>query len=85
MNERIKQLAERAHWLAIDIANDKESGEIDEDGIVLEPDSSYDDDFREKFAELIVQECIEVANTYQNVGGNCYVHNMIAKQFGVEK
>ena len=41
--------------------------------------------FSEKFAELIIRECMEVANTYQNRGGNCYVHNMIAKHFGVEE
>ena len=39
----------------------------------------------EKFAELIVKECIDIANTYQNVGSNCYVDNMIAKHFGVEE
>ena len=39
----------------------------------------------QKFAELIVKECMEVANTYQNVGGNCYVDDMIAKHFGVEE
>ena len=39
---------------------------------------------QEKFAELIVKECMKVANTYQNRGGNCYVDNMIAKHFGVE-
>lgn len=39
----------------------------------------------EKFAELIVKECMEIANTYQNIGGNCYVDDMIAKHFGVEK
>jgi hypothetical protein len=37
-----------------------------------------------KFAELIVRECMQVANEYQNRGGNCYVDNMIAKHFGVE-
>jgi hypothetical protein len=39
----------------------------------------------EKFAELIVKECMQVANEYQNRGGNCYVDNMIAKHFGVEE
>ena len=38
-----------------------------------------------KFAELIVRECMVVANTYQNRGGNCYVDDMIAKHFGVEE
>lgn len=40
---------------------------------------------KQVFAELIIRECMEVANTYQNRGGNCYVHNMIAKHFGVEE
>ena len=40
---------------------------------------------RQKFAELIVKECMQVANEYQNRGGNCYVDNMIAKHFGVEE
>jgi hypothetical protein len=39
---------------------------------------------QQQFAELIVRECIEVANTYQNRGGNCYVDDMIAEHFGVE-
>lgn len=38
-----------------------------------------------EFAELIVKECMAVAAEYQNVGGNCYVDNRIAKHFGVEE
>ena len=40
---------------------------------------------QEKFAELIVKECMLIANTYQTRGGNCYVDDMIAKHFGVEE
>jgi len=39
----------------------------------------------EKFAELIVAECMQVANTYQNRGGNIYVDNKIAEHFGVKE
>jgi hypothetical protein len=44
MNELIKELAEQAHDYCI------HSGEV----------INYDDAFEQKFAELIVQECIEV-------------------------
>jgi hypothetical protein len=40
---------------------------------------------QKKFAELIVRECMNVANTYQNRGSNCYVDDMIAEHFGVEE
>ena len=36
-------------------------------------------------AELIIKECMEIADEYQNRGGNCYVDNMIRQHFGVEK
>ena len=39
----------------------------------------------EGLAELIVRECMLIANTYQNRGGNCYVDDMISKHFGVEE
>lgn len=48
MNEQIKQLVKQAEQYAIDKANQGE----DEDY-----EYSFDDDFQEKFAELIVQEC----------------------------
>ena len=49
MNERIQELAEQAEQYALDRANEGS----DEDY-----DYAFDDDFREKFAELIVRECI---------------------------
>jgi len=48
MNERIRQLAEQAVRYALDKANEGE----DEDY-----EYSFDDDFQEKFAQLIVLEC----------------------------
>lgn len=47
MNERIKELAEQAEQYALDRANEGS----DEDY-----DYAFDDDFRQKFAELIVLE-----------------------------
>ena len=40
---------------------------------------------KEKFAELIIKECIKITKKYQNVGGNCYPHYMIADHFGIKK
>jgi len=51
MNERIKELAEQAEQYALDRANEGS----DEDY-----DYAFDDDFREKFAELIVKECLDI-------------------------
>jgi hypothetical protein len=58
MNERIKELAEQAEQYALDKANKGN----DEDY-----DYSFDDDFQEKFAELIVRECAKMVrkNNYQ--------------------
>jgi hypothetical protein len=36
-------------------------------------------------AELIIKECMEIADEYQNRGGNCYVDNMIRQHFGVKR
>lgn len=43
------------------------------------------DEFLANFAQLIVAECMQIANTYQNRGGNIYVDNKIAEHFGVEE
>ena len=57
MNERIKELAVQAEQYALDKANEAN----DEDY-----DYSFDDDFQEKFAELIVRECINVSEEHAN-------------------
>ena len=73
MNERIKELAKQAEIYAGDLID--QGADYDQ----------YPHYYTEKFAELIVRECMQVANEYQNRGGNCYVDNMIAKHFGVEE
>jgi hypothetical protein len=80
MNERIKLLAEQAEQYADDTMN-ADPATYDTPGQM----KVWQELMQEKFAELIVRECMEVANTYQNVGGNCYVDDMIAKHFGVEE
>ena len=54
MNERIKELAEQA-WNYVDNQNPYASDEHEM--------------FQEKFAELIVQECIDWCNAYASVDG----------------
>ncbi len=72
MNDRIRELAfECARQLNWNPPSDPKEYTFSSAGL-------------EKFAELIVRECMAVANTYQNRGGNCYVDDMIAKHFGVE-
>ena len=73
MNRRFVDLAKQAGLQSIPSSN---SGPLRVEYLTPE---------MEKFAELIVGECMQVANEYQNRGGNCYVDNMIAKHFGVEE
>ena len=74
MNERIKELAEQAGLRFTQLMSNPMVPIVDGKETDLE-----------KFAELIVKECMQVANEYQNRGGNCYVDNMIAEHFGVEE
>ena len=85
MNERIKELAEQAskHVTATVPFNDPSYAELGK--LLASQDNTVLNAFKEKFAELIVRECMLIANTYQNRGGNCYVDDMIAKHFGVEE
>ena len=76
----IYELAEQAAEYAVLNPEDEVLQSETEDAKVEIPKA-----FIDKFAELIVRECMEVANTYQNRGGNCYVDDMIAKHFGVEE
>ena len=75
MNERIKELAEQA-WNYVDSQNP------------CDGDEPYDSDehemFQEKFAELIVQECIGWCNAYARVDGTAQkIVESIKKDFGV--
>jgi len=69
MNERIRELAEQAGWT--------EGYYESDDGPFIEPEFN-----KEKFAELIVKECADIAtNRYQRLmdGGKA-----IKQHFGVE-
>lgn len=78
MNKRIYELAEKAktHVLA----------RIDED------DSDWDDQhtvlYNQKFAELILRQCMEIADTHQNRGdalSSPLIAEKIKEYFGVDK
>jgi hypothetical protein len=84
MNERIKLLAEQAKF-AIDVSNDPNS-----------PPwwwgAGHNDRF-EKFAQLIVKECMDIARNVGNISepydwapGRCYeIEQRIQDRFGVEE
>ena len=84
MNERIRELAEQARDYVADAI---------ELGF---PQDQIDDIRDEKFAELIVRECAEIGDNYQEILGNepeCYncrkvaygIVDKIKKHFGVEE
>jgi hypothetical protein len=79
VNERIKQLAEQAGDYVNEVytppVRSKTPGKIWEDGHV-----DWYTQFNEKFAELIVRECIDYCgeNLSKTVGGALKIH------FGVE-
>jgi hypothetical protein len=78
MNERIKSLLERAEYQA-----QKQSGSDWE--IHVEPSREQ---IFEKFAELIVRECMSVADLPKNPSGqwdHLESSEVIAKHFGVEE
>ena len=80
MNEKIKQLVKQAEQYALDRANEGS----DEDY-----DYAFDDDFRQKFAELIVRECANMAESFHrhqyDFTGNLELHEFIKTHFGVEE
>ena len=53
MNERIRELVKQAEQYALDKANEPEEEDLE---------FSFDDDFQEKFAELIVLKCADIIN-----------------------
>ena len=79
MNEKIKQLVKQAEQYALDRANEGS----DEDY-----DYAFDDDFRQKFSELIILECCNMVSKrpYVDDGVSIYLHpsTIIKKHFGVE-
>ena len=83
MNERIRELAEQAKKYALDAMikiTDKEQAL-----------KVYSETYDTKFAELIVQECVEVCHTMAEDSDSYVVHDgdtcaeQIKKHFGVEE
>jgi Fe-S cluster assembly iron-binding protein IscA len=70
MNARIQEHAKQAVQYALDKSNEGD----DEDY-----EYSFDDDFQEKFAELIVKECM----SYMEDGDIDFAKFMIKKNFGI--
>lgn len=68
MNERIKELAEQAEDYAYRVAA---SGDDCQEA------------YTQKFAELIVRECIDIVGEYSEDGAYCQ-RQMIKERFGVE-
>ena len=73
MNNRIKEIAEQAEQYALDKANENNDEEFE---------YSFDDDFKEKFSELIVRE---VFTKIEDNGFEIYqpVKESVMKHFGV--
>jgi len=82
MNERIKQLAIQAGEYVNSVytppVRSKTPGKIWEDGHV-----GWNEQFNQKFAELIVQKCADIGEQYAD--GNYEVRNQILSHFGVEE
>jgi hypothetical protein len=87
MNERIKELAEQAgaDFMRRINYNNLEGKEYEEDaGVIFESNDSF-----EKFAELVVRECIEVCksrvgNSDYNTG-RMHCASDLKEHFGVEE
>ena len=77
MNERIKELAKQAEQYALDKANESEEEDFE---------ISFDDDFQEKFAEMIVQECgVALSPMLRDMVSRGQAFDLIKKHFGVEE
>lgn len=82
MNERLKQLAEQARKYARDYV-----AECNHYGYVMEH-NELEVRFEEKFAELVIEECMSVADLPNDLSGrwdHLLPSEVIAKHFGVEK
>jgi hypothetical protein len=85
MNDRIKQLITKADTYAWSIAEKYVTRDCCHDG---EVNYLWEDAFREKFAELIVQECAGVCEDYRGTewgkAAEC-IGDSIKEHFGVEE
>jgi hypothetical protein len=79
MNPRIKELMNQANEYALNKSNE----EVDEEDF----DYSFDDNFKSKFAELLIQECAKICDELQNVPATEPRHcaEDIRTLFGVEE
>jgi hypothetical protein len=75
MNERIRKLAKEAGYYLYDLTETHECKTV-------ETDSTDEWITLEKFAELIVLECIDIADEYDGVGST--IVSRIREHFGVE-
>ena len=73
MNERIRQLAEQAKFMAEEDINKQISYNAELKA------------FAEKFAELIVRECAEVGAEGQGSIDSGYIQRAVLQHFGVEE
>ena len=73
MNERIRELAEQAG-----ITTNLDTNYFEKDM------NKWVDYFSEKFAELIVRECVGIAD-HSNVTGKSIIGERIKEHFGVER
>lgn len=80
MNEQIKELVKIAEQYALDKANAFEDVNGDDEDY----DYSFDDDFQEKFAELLVKKCAYLVNDQQRTTGYTTHAQMLCREFGIE-
>ena len=81
MNEKIKELAEQSYEAATITTIDPFTQEVVTDYI----DGTKLIFNKEKFAELIVRECVAVAYEHNNSGEGGVVAEQIKQHFGVEE
>jgi hypothetical protein len=83
MNERFKELYEKAHEQKPVMVVDPQTGNPIQAGWVNKP--MYHNEFNpEKFAELIVKECIKVAGTEMGYSQYCAMREKLEEHFGVK-
>jgi len=70
MNNKIKELAELAHYISLMEFRGFRNGRL------------YQDIFTEKFAELVIKECVEVVSDYND---GHYMGIVIEQHFGIDK
>jgi hypothetical protein len=86
MNERIRELVKQAGDYVNEVytppVRSKTPGKIWEDGHI-----GWNEQFNEKFAELIVRECAEFARQHnlEKADRSHMIHKAIKEHFGVEE